>query len=312
MEEIRTILVAGANSHLGRAIINRLENDVNNRIIAVSRELPVVLTRITGVRYLIYNELLNDRNINNIDIIINCAYPRRENANEENLQQTRTIAQILMRQGIERWNSQLYLNMSCHSVYGQFRRMPITEAEEINIANLDRYAEHRLTTERLLEKAECVAQNGIKLINLRLADMVGKMYSQPIIDNMIQTALQDGEVTPFNTTNRYTFIDIDDVTRAISRIINGNWQRFNNTVYNLGAADNITITTQNIAEILNNSDSVLTIRQNNHITVNVPINNEHNGEISYLMNSDRLFNTLQWQPEVSFVNSIENRIHILM
>lgn len=303
MKKIRTILVTGANSHLGQAIINRLEENVNNSIIAVSRILPPNIVQLAAVRYMTYDGLFNDRNINNIDIIINCAYPRREDANEENLQQTRVIAQTLMRQGIERWNSQLYLNMSCHSVYGEHRVVDVRETTPINVANLDVYAEHKLTTERLLEDIERV-QNGIKLINLRLADMVGGNYSQPIIDNLIREALQNRTVTPSNTINRYAFIDIEDVTNAINRIITSDLNNFTNNAYNLGPID--TFTTQNIAEALNNSEVIRYLLTS--IQENPSLNDEHNGIISHRMSSDALFDILRWRPEISLPMTLESRL----
>ena len=50
--EQKTILVAGANGNLGLEIINRLENDVNNRIIAVSREVTPVIRQHSHLLYL--------------------------------------------------------------------------------------------------------------------------------------------------------------------------------------------------------------------------------------------------------------------
>lgn len=300
----KVILVAGANGNLGRAVINRLEDNVNNRIIAVSRELPNNLVRLTSVRYMTYGEFFNDQNIENIDIIINCAYPRREDANEENLRQTRELAQNLMQIGIEHWESRLYINISCHSVYGEMRRMPVNERANIDIRYLDAYAEHKLTTERLLEDAERTAQNGIKLINLRLADMVGEKYSQPIVDSLIREALQNRTVTPFNTRNRYAFIDIEDVTNAINRIITSDLSNFTNNIYNLGPID--TFTTQNIAEALNNSEVIHYLLTN--IQINPHINDEHNGEILHQMDCDALFNILEWRPEIAFPTSLDARI----
>lgn len=301
--EQKTILVAGANGNLGLEIINRLENDVNNRIIAVSREVTPVIRQHSSVTYYTYQELFSEQELK-IDIIINCAYPLKINANEDNLNKTRRLALSLMDLGIKRWNSRLYINMSCHCVYGEHRETPVRE--DVNIdgrRNLDQYAEHRFTTERLLERA---TNNHIVLINLRLADMVGQMYSQQIIDDLIREALSSNSVTPINVRNRYSFIDIDDVTNTVNRIINTDLFMFGSTVYNLGTISNFMtpnfgpITTQNIVEIIGNSIP--------NTRVNDAINDEHNGEIRYLMDSTALFEILHWKPEISIVNSIIRRI----
>lgn len=65
--EQKTILVAGANGNLGLEIINRLENDVNNRIIAVSREVTPIIRQHNSVTYYTYQERLSKDTINNIN-----------------------------------------------------------------------------------------------------------------------------------------------------------------------------------------------------------------------------------------------------
>ena len=302
-KEYRTILVAGANGNLGREIINRLENNGSNRIIAVSRDVTPEILQHNFVTYYTYQELFSEQELK-IDIIINCAYPLRINANEDNLNQTRRLALSLMDLGIKRWNSRLYINMSCHCVYGENRKLFVKEDQNIDVRNLDRYAERRLTIERLLERA---ANGPIKLINLRLADMMGQMYSQQVIDDMIREALSSNSVTPINSRNRYSFIDIDDVTDGVSKIINSDLSLFNRTVYNFGPiSDALTpnfesVTTQNLAEIIRNSIP-------NTITINESINNEHNDRIRYLMDSTMLFDILHWTPKISIVESIRYRI----
>lgn len=300
--EQKTILVAGANGNLGLEIIRRLENDVNNRIIAVSREITPIINQLDTVTYYTYEKLFSEQELK-IDIIINCAYPNKRDANEDNLSQTSKLALSLMKLGIERWNSRLYINMSCHCVYGEYRKLFVKEDQNIDVRNLDRYAKHRFITELRLEQK---ANKHIKLINLRLADIMGQMYSQQIIDDMIREALSSNSVTPINIRNRYSFIDIDDVTDVVNRIINFNLSLFNRTVYNLGPiSDALTpnfesVTTQNIAEIISNAIP-------NTITINEAINNEHNDRIRHLMDSTMLFDILHWQPQNSIVDNIEHR-----
>ena len=83
---------------------------------------------------------------------------------------------------------------------------------------------------------------------------------------------------------------------------------FKNTIYNLGARDNLAITTQHIAEILCNEHEnsekmpVPTIKQTQDI---------ENGNIVHNMDSSALFNILEWQPEITTVQSIVCRKSVL-
>ena len=315
----KTILVAGANGNLGREIINNLEDNVDNRIIAVSRKITPIINRLDTVTYYTYEELFSEHELK-IDIIINCAYTNKLDANEDNLRQAQNLAQSLMQSGIERWNSSLYLNISCHCVYGEYREIPASENQNIDVRNSDLYASHRYSTELLLESA---TRSPIKLINLRLADMIGEFYPQSLIDDMIMEAFSKKCITPRNTMNRYSFIDILDVTKAVNEIVEQKknaFSIFNKNVYNLGynvksnsnSENEIskTITTQNIAEILSNSETLRLLTGG--ITVDSPKNDNSNGTINYSMDSQALSDLLKLQPEISIVNSIENRIIALL
>lgn len=318
-KDFKTILVAGADGNLGREIINKLEDNVDNRIIAVSRKITPIINRLDAVTYYTYEELFSEHELK-IDIIINCAYPNKLDANEDNLRQTQNLAQNLMQLGIESWESSLYLNISCHCVYREYREIPVSEDRSIDGGNLDLYASHCYTTEYLLESA---TRSHIKLINLRLADMIGEFYPQPLIDDMIMEAFSKKCITPRNTMNRYSFIDILDVAKAVNEIVEQKknaFSIFNNNVYNLGYnvksnsnsenENSKTITTQDIAEILSNSEALRLLTGG--ITVDSPKNDNSNGTINYSMDSQTLADLLKWQPEISFIDSIENRIIALL
>ena len=299
----KTILVAGANKYLAKEIIKKLDEDVNNRILAVSQETLQSLP--SSVKNYSYYELYTDCNLNNVDIIINCEHPSKIEANNEELQQTFKCALQLMQFCNERWKSKLYINMSYHGVYGEKREIPVNENEDVDSNRLEKYSDYHRQVEIRLKQH---ANEEVKLINLRLADLIGEFYPQPLIDDMIMEAFSNKCVTPSDIMNRYSFIDILDVANVVNKIIEReDLSIFNGYVYNVGPISEFmspnfeAITTQNIAEIISNI--IPDIK-----TINNAVNDEYNGNISYLMDSSALYNILHWYPEISIVSSIKSKI----
>ena len=248
----RTILVTGANSFLGRAVLSALAgyNGID-RVIAVVRD-PSRFDGIVepllppGIELIDQKELLNGCfSIGSVDIICHLAFARLHNSKLE-LAKSSKYTQFLTACAM---NYQIpgFINASSQSVYGT--TSPPLWTEESPPAPETPYATAKWCSE--LQAANILqASSRSKVTSLRLAHLIGPntiLRENELLCKYINRAMRGDDIEVFGGMQQLDLIDVRDAAELIVILATSPYEKWPAT---LNVAGGSPVTVASLAEIV--------------------------------------------------------------
>lgn len=220
------ILVSGAGGFLGTEIVQQFARQEDIQIIALTSQktkLGQVVGEALNINMIDRNSIFkSDFNFSDIDVLINCAFPRDVNGVQiaDGLQYISDLLEYSVSGGIKS-----VINISSQSVYSQVRLELATEDTEINLES--KYAIGKYAVE-LLTNNVC---REIPHTNIRMASLIGAGFNQRFVNKFVKQVLAGNNLSIKGGKQMFGFLDVRDAASAIIAIALGkDWKE----VYNLG------------------------------------------------------------------------------
>ncbi len=185
------------------------------------------------------NFFSDDYKIEDIDIIINCAFSCTNSL--LNLADSIGYTKNLFLK-VKENNIKALVNISSQSVYGMYRDNNTTEIGKINPGDV--YALGKFACEEL---GNGIFQNSnTKYTNLRLGSLVGAEYTDRVVNKLIKKARETGIIEIENGQQQFGYLHVEDASKAIIKLIETPVEKWN-PVYNIGSDDSGNLTLEEIA-----------------------------------------------------------------
>lgn len=233
----KKIIITGAGGFLGCNLIERLRNDEQYYVYALSSRPDELKDRFkaSNIQWLEKNILFekNAKKLLGNAFIVNCAFPRNSTGIEmaDGLQYIQKIFEVSVDNKAE-----AIINISSQSVYSAHRTEPATEETPVCLETP--YAVGKYATELMLETVSRGCK--IKFTNLRMASLIGPGFNQRIVNRFALDMLAGQRITVVREKKRLGFLDIKDAVEAIYRILHypiTSWQ----PIYNIGNGKGYTV-----------------------------------------------------------------------
>ncbi|WP_270816066.1 NAD-dependent epimerase/dehydratase family protein [Hungatella effluvii] len=232
------IFITGAGGFLGKNIIRKLINTSNHAIYATSLNSEIMAEFESRILF-IPNDAVSDFDFSEVDIVINCAFPRA--ADGAGYAQGLDFLNELFKKIQPHTNCGM-IDISSQSLYSSMR----TEAAAENtqkvleaVYDVGKYCMEILIDARLADH---------KRVHLRLASLIGPKFDQRIINRFVKLVIAEEDITINGGQQLFGFLDVRDCADAICAVIN-QWDRIDTSgqVYNVGAEESNSLKT--IADI---------------------------------------------------------------
>ena len=228
------IIVSGAGGFLGRNFIDAALKVDDCRIIALTSQMDYFLKSYDttdGRLRVVSSDDLSAIDWENIDILLNCAFPR--NVDGVNMAMGLSYLQKLFSIAAEGKVSSV-INISSQSVYSQVRDSAANEDTEINLET--KYAIGKYTSELLLSSI-C---KDIPHVNLRLASLIGVGFNQRVVNKFVASAINGNNLHIVGGQQRFGFLDIRDAVSALLSVVKEG-HPYKRDIYNLGTNESVTL-----------------------------------------------------------------------
>lgn len=276
------ILVTGATGLLGRHIMERLIKTPHFLIAAVLPSEKETYQPLKGVEVVINNEIF-EGTVKGIDIVINCAFSRSNNA--EDLASGLDFTEKLVR-GLELCKVKGVINISSQGVY---KRLPVNllSNEESPIEPMDLYSMAKYSVEKIFRLSKIPYVTNIRLASLNM--------KQRFLYKFVE-AVKEGRPISLNSPNVYaSILDVTDAATAIVQLAQVPTEKWDKT-YNLGLGAQYSL--EEYAQLVKNVGEILGY----HPTIMI----DDNGHQSTAgMDITRLNTLTGWKPIVSPEKMIE-------
>ena len=284
------ILITGASGVLAKKLINKfIDNPFN--VISSSRNIDN-LAKINDVKYITNNELISTDILKNIDIIINCAFPRRQEPQilVDVIQFYNSLIMKAVEMGVKG-----IVNISSQSVYDSYREIAISELAPINPS--DNYGLVKYAQE--LIGLATVNNTNTKLTNIRLASLIGAEYEERVINKIINNARSSHKISINNDKNVFGYLDVDDAVDGIFAFVKNTNSEDWSKVYNLGAP----LEEQKDFEFIAKCINKLFLKQS--VEIELSITNAPKADKLCYLDSRKFYKIANWKPNTTLKESIE-------
>lgn len=236
----KNILVTGGYGTLATHLLQNMVKDTKNFEISTTVRKLKPQNNIQNVTYITNDNFFSDDyKIDNIDIIINCAFSRTNNLPD--LADSIAYTKKLFLKANEN-NIKAVVNISSQSVYGMYRENKTLETDKINPADV--YALGKFACEEL---GNGIFQNSnTKYTNLRLGSLVGTEYTDRVVNKLIKKARETGVIEIENGRQQFGYLHVEDAAKAIIKLIETPVEKWN-PVYNIGSDESGNLTLEEIA-----------------------------------------------------------------
>lgn len=226
------ILVSGAGGFLGTEIISQLLNTNEAEVIALTsqpdkfRSLAEQTNRLDVYEK---NDIFKGMvSFENIDLLINCAFPRNDDSAFANgMKYISDLLKLSVQNGVKK-----VINISSQSVYSKSREMAANESSELCLQS--KYAVGKYATELL---TNCICCN-IPHTNIRLGSLIGAGFDQRLVNKFVEKVLRHEDIRIVGGKQKFGFLDVRDAAAAI--ILIGSKEDWQET-YNLGTEYDYTL-----------------------------------------------------------------------
>lgn len=290
----RTILVTGASGLLGSELVKQLLFLGNVNIIAITSQEETYKTE-SRVRVMSNAMFFSNKTLKNeIDFVINCAFPRSSNPNE--LAEGILFTEDALRK-FKELNVKNIINISSQSVYSQIETEYVTEKSSVSPESL--YGMTKYACERIV--SIFCTENHIKYSNIRLASLMGLNFNVRLTNRFVKSALTNQPIIINGGKQKISYLEVRDAAAGLITMIlstKDNWS----PIYNLGNRDYCTIL--ELAKIVEKKAI-----QNDKSIVEIIVN-ENNNSFSNLINSEKFYNDFSWKPKYSMASMIEELFEV--
>lgn len=288
----KNILITGANGILAQKLIEKCNNKSQYNITASTRNIQNLKTRLAGVNYINNTDLIETEILKNIDIVVNCAFPRTEDIKA--MHEAMLFYKCLVLKSID-MGVKGFINISSQSVYGSYRETPSYEINDLNPEDI--YA----LTKCLIEDIgwALAKDTPLKLTSIRLASLIGKEYPQRVINKMIKFGYQNKKIAVQNDKNIFGYLDIEDAAEGIYQFIKNSDIEKWKAIYNFGVKPDYS---QNLAFI---AKEIKKLFEKRNIKIELEIIKKEKADKLQTMNSKWFYEDSNWQPKITLEKSIE-------
>ena len=288
----KNILITGANGILAQKLIEKYNNKSQYNITASTRNIQNLKTRLAGVNYINNTDLIETEILKNIDIVVNCAFPRTQDISA--MYEAMLFYKCLVLKSID-MGVKGFINISSQSVYGSYRETPSYEINDLNPEDI--YA----LTKCLIEDIgwALAKDTPLKLTSIRLASLIGKEYPQRVINKMIKFGYQNKKITVQNDKNIFGYLDIEDAAEGIYQFIKNSDIEKWKAIYNFGVKPDYS---QNLAFI---AKEIKKLFEKRNIKIELEIIKKEKADKLQTMNSKWFYEDSNWQPKITLEKSIE-------
>ena len=288
----KNILITGANGILAQKLIEKCNNKSQYNITASTRNIQNLKTRLAGVNYINNTDLTETEILKNIDIIVNCAFPRTQDISA--MYEAMLFYKCLVLKSID-MGTKGFINISSQSVYGSYRETPSYEINDLNPEDI--YA----LTKCLIEDIgwALAKDTPLKLTSIRLASLIGVEYPERVINKMIKFGQQNRKITVQNDKNIFGYLDIEDAAEGIYQFIKNSDIEKWKAIYNFGPKPDYS---QNLAFI---AKEIKKLFEKQNVEIELEINKKEKADKLQTMNSKWFYEDSNWQPKITLETSIE-------
>lgn len=288
----KNILITGANGALAQKLIEKYKTDDKYNIIASTRNIQNLKTRLAGVNYINNTDLIETEILKNTDIIVNCAFPRTEDIKA--MYEAMLFYKCLVLKSID-MGTKGFINISSQSVYGSYRETPSYEINDLNPEDI--YA----LTKCLIEDIgwALAKDTPLKLTSIRLASLIGVEYPERVINKMIKFGYQNKKIAVQNDKNIFGYLDIEDAAEGIYQFIKNSDIEKWKAIYNFGVKPDYS---QNLAFI---AKEIKKLFEKRNIKIELEIIKKEKADKLQIMNSKWFYEDSNWQPKITLEKSIE-------
>ena len=234
----KNVLITGGYGTLATHLIQDMLKK-NFKISTLVRTLKPQ-NNIQNITYITNDKFFSDDyKIEDIDIIINCAFSRTNSLLDlaDSIGYTKNLFLKVKENNIK-----ALVNISSQSVYGMYRDNNTTETGKINPGDV--YALGKFACEEL---GNGIFQNSnTKYTNLRLGSLVGAEYTDRVVNKLIKKARETGIIEIENGQQQFGYLHVEDASKAIIKLIETPVEKWN-PVYNIGSDDSGNLTLEEIA-----------------------------------------------------------------
>ncbi|MCE7791184.1 NAD(P)-dependent oxidoreductase [Salipaludibacillus sp. CUR1] len=288
----KTVLVSGANGFLGKALVKQLLESNNYNTIALTSEVKKLQSYFTDHSNLtVLNVSDWKKEINrmtNIDVLINCAFPRASNPRK--LAEGLDFTEKLIRDAID-INIDSVINISSQSVYSQKAKSSPDEFAEVAPESL--YGMAKYASEKIVAS---LCDSEINYSNIRIASLTGPDLEARMTNKFVKNALDGEKITVNGRGQKVSYLDVKDAASALMSMVKKDSCEWN-TVYNLGNIHYYSVF--EIAETVRETAKKYSIAD-----VNIEVY-EGNDSFNNLINSDLFYNDFEWKPNYSIPLVVE-------
>ena len=215
----------------------------------------------------------------NVDVIINCAFPR--NAEDADFAKGLDFIQGVIEKAAKD-QVRAIINISSQSVYDQARIQPADENSPVILST--KYAVGKYWSE-LFVNSLC---RNIRHTNIRMASLIGPGFDQRITNKFAKMVIEGKQITVLGGKQLFGYLDVRDAASAIIKVAasNGDWDE----VYNLGT-DNAYI----LEQIANTAIQVG--RQMGYNAPDVIVNDNSNAEQNSSLVCKKIYDRFGWKAE---------------
>lgn len=284
------IAITGAGGFLGQELLRQLLLDKSNYIFAITSQtakLEKAYAHEHRVKVCPKDILSQDANsLENIDVLINCAYPRNISGDqlEDGLEYIISVLQSSVR-----LNVSAVINISSQSIYDQNREKPATESFPVCLESI--YSLGKYSVE-LLVKVICA---NIPYTNIRLASLIGPGFNQRVTNKLVAKAFETGQLCITDGNQRFGFLDVEDAARGIIGLLKtpfGVWK----DVYNLGSENSYSL--HDIANVI---AEVMEKYYGKKIEINTTV---AESELNTALDSSLIISDTGYSPRITLEESI--------
>lgn len=288
----KNILITGANGILAQKLIEKYNNKSQYDITASTRNIQNLKTRLAGVNYINNTDLIETEILKNIDIIVNCAFPRTQDISA--MYEAMLFYKCLVLKSID-MGTKGFINISSQSVYGSYRETPSYEINNLNPEDV-----YALTKCVIEDIGWALAKDTpLKLTSIRLASLIGVEYPERVINKMIKFGQQNRKITVQNDKNIFGYLDIEDAAEGIYQFIKNSDIEKWKAIYNFGPKPDYS---QNLAFI---AKEIKKLFEKQNVEIELEINKKEKADKLQTMNSKWFYEDSNWQPKITLETSIE-------
>lgn len=284
----KTVLITGSSGLLGTEIIKQLLEEKSFNVIGMTSRVEQLKEKYSDVNLQVVSnqnwvqEL--EENSQQVDILINCAFPR--SSKPEELALGIPFTEQLIQESID-FGIKNIINISSQSVYTQKDKEDVTEQSDVQPESL--YGMTKFACERIV--ALLCEQNSINYSNIRLGSLTGLNFDVRMTNRFVKQAINGEPITINGGNQKISYLDVRDAAKGLIKMLKGNPKDWRN-IYNLGNEDYLALI--DLAEKIKVEGKRCFL---NNIVVEVK---DGDSNFNNIMNNNLFYDQFSYEPNYNF------------